>query len=239
MSDAARLSRLHFQTKPPLLTYSDFPVQGHHLQEIIDRLPDAVLSSAYAAAVSYAEAMAGLTRGAASWGIIRLYYSCFYSIRAMLLASGIVPFNGGKEMLLDTSQGKFLKGGASSHHWNWPSINATPLKGEWYFSNDSQLAYKTLREHRENVNYTHGFTDPNLHTCLMPQVTNLGRRFREYRDDSEFFYTYLPDHLAIAYPTRLIFQLDAILKSKALPLSEERSSHVKSVWKITDRCPLV
>ncbi len=239
MSDAARLARQHFLTKDSHTAYASFPIQGNNLQAIVDCLPDAILSSAYSAVVSYAEALSGLRHGSTSWGIIRLYYSCFYSIRAMLLASGVLPFNGGNEMILDTSQGKYLKGGRSSHHWNWTSINATSLKGEWFCSEDSQAAYKALREHRENVNYTHSFTDPSFHACLISQEPDLGRRFRGYRDDSTFFYTYLPDHLAIAYPTQLIFHLDGIMKAKSLEISGEKSIHLKSVWKIKDRCPLL
>lgn len=239
MSDAARLARQHFLSKPQHTPYARFAVQGNDLAQIASNLPDAILSSAYSAVVSYTEALSGLKYGSASWGIVRLYYSCFYSIRAMLIASGILPFNGGAEMLLDTSKGEYIKGGRSSHHWNWASIKSTSVKGEWYCSNDSQSAYEALREHRENVNYTHGFTDPNLHACLTTQEVDLGRRFRAYRDDDKFFYTYLPEHLAVAYPTRLLFHLDKILKSKSLAITEERSEHLKSIWKMKDRCPLL
>lgn len=239
MSDAARLACQWYTTKPAGTPYSSFTADGRALQEIIDKVPEAIVASSYSALISYTEAMSGLKSGSSSWSVVRLYYSCFYSIRAMLLANGVVPFNCGTEMILETSTGRVLRGGRSSHHWNWTSINSTGLRGEWLCSEDSQTAYDALRKHRENVNYTHGFTDPNLHSCLISQDADLARRFRAYRDDTAFLYTYLVDHLAIAYPTKLIFRLDHELRDKVITIPEDKATHAKSLWKIRDRCPLI
>src|SRR5690606_37510254 len=117
---------------------------------------------------------------------------------------------------------KFLKGGTSSHHWNWISIRkVVQLSESWFASSDSQEAYERLRKHRENVNYTHAFTDPAFHRCLVSGESDLTKRFRLYRDDGTFLYTYLDDHLAIAYPTKLIFSLDAWLRDVSMSLPPE------------------
>ena len=239
MSDAARLARQLFASKSEGLSYADFVPKAGDLAAIVAKVDEAVSESAYAAVVSYAEALSSLKQGYISWSIVRLYYSCFYSIRALLLLNKVVPFNSTGEMLLDISNAKFLKGGKSSHHWNWISINKVArLTGSWFLSTDSQESYKKLREYRENVNYTHAFTDPNLHHCLVSGEADLGKRFRSYRDDQIFLYTYLTDHLAIAYPTKLIFALDESMQNASINLESEKIAHIKKIWIIKDRCPI-
>ena len=238
MSDAARLASQAFLHKPPGTPYAHFVPSAGEISAIRATLEDAVIESTYAAVVSYAEAMSGLQHGSISWSIVRLYYSCFYSVRALLLLDEVVPFNCRGEMLLDISSGKFLKGGASSHHWNWKSLRKiAQLGGGWFLSSDSEETYDLLRKHRENVNYTHAFTDPNFHRCLVSGESDIIKRFRSYRDDVPFLYTYLADHLAIAYPTKLIFSVDASLRDASMSLPPECISHAKKIWSMKDRCP--
>lgn len=239
MSDASRLARQSYLSKPVGLPYEHFSPGLGDLAFIGATVKDAVSESAYAAVISYAEALSSLQHGSISWSIIRLYYSCFYSLRALLLLNNVVPFNCGGEMLLNIRDGTFLKGGRSSHHWNWKSIKKVAhINGSWFVSSDSQASYDKLREYRENVNYTHSFTDPDFHNCLLSGEADIVKRFRSYRDDSTFLYTYLSDHLAIAYPTKLIFQLDANLEKASIHLTPEKIVHIKKIWTIKDRCPV-
>lgn len=239
MSNAAKLARQLFSLKSPGESYVHFKPKSDDLVEIIASINNAVLESAYAAVISYAEALSSLKRGSISWSIIRLYYSCFYSIRALLILNKVIPFNFSGEMLLDVSNAKFLKGGKSSHHWDWGSIKKVGrLSESWFLSEDSQESYAKLREYRENVNYTHAFTDPDFHQCLISGESDLGKRFRLYRDDDAFFYTYLVDHLAIAYPTRLVFELDVAMHNASINLEVEKISHINKIWIMKDRCPM-
>ena len=233
------LASQSYSQKPSGTAYSHFHPSANELATISSTIDDAVIGSAFSAALSYAEAISGLQKGSVSWSIIKLYYSCFYSLRAMLILNKIIPFNYNGEMLLDIPNIKFIKGGNSSHHWNWNSIRKIPqLSTHWFISSDSQESYEKLRKHRENVNYTHGFTDPNLHHCLTSSEPDLSKRIRIYRDDSNFLYTYLIDHLAIAYPTKLIFSLDTLMQLTTTRLTAENISHLQKVWPIKDRCPL-
>lgn len=239
MSDAARLSRIAYLAKPPGQSYIHYKVNAANIIAIDSLINNAILESAYSSIVSYAEAMSGIKRNSISWSIVRLYYSCFYCIRCLLLLNKVVPFNGGDEMLFDVSDATFHKGGKSSHHWNWRSIGKIKrLASNWPFSSDSEECYGKLREHRENVNYTHGFTDPHFHPCLISAETSIEKRLRSYRDDSSFSYTYLTDHLAIAYPTKLIFELEAVMRSAGLQLDAVKLKHIDRVWSLKERCPL-
>ncbi len=238
MSDAAKLAKLSFMKKPQGTPFSSFGPSVGEILAIGATLEDAVIGSAYAAIISYGEAMYALQHGSISWSVVRLYYSCFYSIRALLLIHEVVPFSSGNQMMLNIPRCKFLKGGSSSHHWNWAEIKKIgQLDKQWFFSSDSQEAYGKLREHRENVNYTHVFTDPAFHNCLVSSESDLVKRFRVYRDDDEFLYTYLDEHLAIAYPTKLVFELDVSLRHASISLPQESLSHAKKIWRMKDRCP--
>ena len=238
MSDAARLARLGFGLKPTGVSYADFSLPNPSIALIQSKIADAVVDTAYASLISYAEALSGLRQSAGSWGVVKLYYSAFYSMKSLLLADGVLPFNGGKEMMLDVASGRFLNGGSSSHHWNWRSIRLTDVRNHWFSSQDSEDAYSRLRTFRESVNYTQKFTDPYLPDCLVSDFLDVTRRFRAYRDDTEFLYSYLSEHLAVAYPTKLIFELETCLKARSLSLNRERVRHAQSMWKIKDRCPL-
>ncbi|MHA6639514.1 hypothetical protein ACP6JA_12715 [Stutzerimonas frequens] len=239
MSDASRLARQCFSKKGSGVSYKHFNPTSAELNAISPAVNDAAVGSAYAAALSYAEAITGLQKGSISWSIVRLYYSCFYSLRALLFLNQIVPFNCNGEMLLDVMGARFLKGGKSSHHWDWKSLRSVSrISGNWFMSPDSQEAYERLREYRENVNYTHGFTDPNLHQCLISGEADLVKRFRTYRDDNAFTYTYLADHLAIAYPTKLIFSLNVAMHDSGIVLPSENIAHLKNIWVVRDRCPM-
>jgi hypothetical protein len=238
MSDAARLASLAFAGKPGGTPYGKFSISPQMAQSIGQQLPAAIMDTAYSAIISYAEAIFGINKGWSSWSVIRLYYSAFYCLKTMMLLRSVIPFNSGGEMLFDVSTGKFLKGGRSSHHWNWHSVRQTALKHDWFTSQDSEDAYIKLRTYRENVNYTHTFTDPNLHRCLVTDELDLGRKFRVYRDDTPFVYTYLNDHLAVAYPTKLIFELDSAISGLGYQFEPERLQHLRALWNIRDRCPL-
>jgi hypothetical protein len=239
MSDSARLAKQAHSGKPSGEPLSKFQISDIARHQIIDALPGDITDASYAAAVSFAEAIAGLRNGSAAWSIVRLYYSSFYSIKASLLMAGVVPFNGKSECIFDSLNNQFYKGGDSSHHWNWGTLGKiTSLKSQWPFSIDSQNAYANLRQFREDVNYRHSFPDPNMHSCLHSNEADISKRLKAYRDDEDFFYTYLPDHLALSYPTKLAFLIDSNLNQSGQKLSKERSAHLSSIWPLKYRCPM-
>lgn len=239
MSDASRLARQHFSKKPQGLPYGVFPIDNLALRQIQGKLDDAAIEAFYAAVISYIEAINGLGRKSISWSVIQLYYSCYYSVKSLLFLRGVVPFNCGDEMVLDTNSSLYHRGGRSSHQWNWRNLVKIPnVSGEWFASADAQAAYAKLRKHREDVNYNHYFTDPDFHDCLVSSEPDIVKRFRTYRDDTMFFYTYMPEHLALAFPTALVSHIDAEMRGRSLRLSGDKLDHASKIWKFRDRCPL-
>lgn len=238
MSDAARLASLAYRGKPSGMQRTNFQLPNAKIAQIIKSIPNDIESAAYSAAVSYVEALSGIRNGRASWAIVKLYYSCFYCIRTLLLADGIVPFNCGQEYILDSARNTFEKGGRSSHHWNWPTFSRIRRLSRWIYSIESRSAYETMRKYRENANYTHPFTDPKMPSFLNSLESELSKRVRTYRDDDEFFLTYLPEHLPLAYVTKLIYEVDLELTLRSIKLQAERRAHLISSWSFADRCPI-
>lgn len=238
MSNAGRLAAQAYTAKPNGQARDTYQLPTGVLAQISLEIASDATEAAFSSAVSYVEALYGLGRGATSWGVVKLYYAAFYSIRALTLFSNVVPFHAKEQLLLDVSGNKILKGGTSSHHWNWMSFRRIKRLNHWCYSEDSEATYNGLRGHREEANYKLFFSDPKMPRCLLNPESKLERRIRAYRDDGGFFYTYLPDHLALSYPTKLVFSLDAELKTRKIALSDEQRKHLKSIWPFKDRCPL-
>ncbi len=237
MSNSGRLARQSFLSKPNGTPRTNYSLPTNILSQITQHLNQDAEDAAYASLVTYAEALRGLEKGNTSWSIVKLYYSAFYSIRTLLLMSGVVPFHCDSYLMLDTQQNTFLKGGTSSHNWNWSTFRTIKRLNTWHFSDDSKHTYEALRTIREDANYRFSFVDPQFPNCIRSEIDDISKKFRGYRDDSTFFYTYLDGHYPLAYPTSLLFSLENY--SAARPkLQDERLSHIKSIWPLKDRHPL-
>jgi hypothetical protein len=161
MADSARLAKLALEARPTEMQLSLFRLRDEERIQIGSALNGDATDSAYAAAISYVEAVAGLDRRSIAWSVIKLYYTSFYCIRAFMLINAVIPFNWGSEYILDLPGNTFFKGGRSSHVWNWNVFERiTALRSQWIYSVDSRKAYETLRGYREDINYRHYFTDP-------------------------------------------------------------------------------
>lgn len=239
MSNAGRLARQAYDAKPSGLERAHFQLSRSILDQITEQIEEDAADAAYAAAVSYAEALSGLNHGSTSWSMVKLYYSAFYCIRSFTLLYNIVPFHSGRDhFLLDLRDNTFLKGGPSSHHWNWNSFRRIKRLNKWYYSEDSEETYNRLRDRREDANYKFAFLDPEFPLCISDSGLDITKRIRNYRDDASYFYTYIDSHSALSYPTSLIFNLDSDIGSRKIEFSDQRAKHIKSIWPLKDRCPV-
>lgn len=238
MSDAARLASQVFLQKPAGMKREHFKVSSSSLSQIQSFIHLDAAEFAYASVVSYAEAINGLMLGRTSWSVVKLYYTAYYSIRSLMLASFVVPFHCKEHFLFDARDNVFLKGGSSSHHWNWSSIATIKRLNQWFFSPDSENAYDNLRNLRERANYNQPFLDPSFPLYIHNPTGDLAKVVKSYRDDEDLFYTFLLDHFCLAFPTKLLYAVDETIKNLGLRFDEDRSVHLKSLWSLRERCPL-
>ena len=241
MVDSARIAKAFFSTKPAHTQLDHFLLDDGVCNQIREQLCFDVAAVSYSSLVSFCQAIDGIGKRRFAWAVVQLYYCCYYTIKAHMVACGVVPFNNGKEeYLLDLNGKRFFKGGKSSHNWNWNRLREIGLLDmSWIYSQDSQEAYEKMRHNREEANYRFGFSDPDIYECLISEDNDFYKRFRTYRDDENFFYTYLSNHLVIAYPTKLIFNLEEKFKELGITLPKHKADHVKRIWTYKDRCPLV
>lgn len=237
MANSAKLAKVAFERKPNGQDKKYYQLDSRIVAQISSETRNDAAEAAFSAAVSYCEAINGLKNGSASWAIVKLYYSSFYCLRSILYANNLIPFEAGKFLIFDCQENTFINGGASSHKWDWKSIRSVDRLNYWIFSEDSATAYKSLCNNRDDANYKKLFTDPDLPDCLTTSESDISKRIKTYREDQAFFYTYLDEHLTLAYPTKLIYSLDAILSSIIPALSAERKTHLKKRWLLKERCP--
>lgn len=239
MPDAARLASTLMAARPKGVPYMKYALQWPPLPTIAPTIESDIGNDCYAAALSYADAINGLKIGNSSWAVIKLYYSAFYSMRAMLMMDYIIPFFYDGYYLCDARNGVVKKSGNSSHDWKWSSIREFKRLSGWYYSEDSTIAYDNLKEHRINANYTFAFIDPNWHSCFAQAASaGIAKSFRTYRDDIDFLYTYLADHVVLAYPTKLVVTLGMRLSDMGLRINAERDRHLQKIWPFKDKTPL-
>jgi hypothetical protein len=238
MSITGRLAKLAFSKKPAGIERSIYQLNSSTLEQIADNIASDAAEAAFSAAASYAEALQGIKRRSASWSVVKLYYSSFYSVKSFMILDSIIPFHEKNYYMLDLKANRFLKGGSSSHHLNWAKIQKIKRLTHWCYSQASQAAYEKLRNNREDSNYRLAFPDPSIPECIGRDDVLITRRIRDYRNDSDFFYTYLNEHLTLAYPTKLIFNLSQELQSRKIEFNEEKKKHLRSLWILDDRCLL-
>ena len=224
--------------RPKGVRVSAFPLEISSQLNSSSYLASDSCDAAYAAGLTFASALRDLMANNTSWARVELYYSCFYSMRALLLMDEIISFHCGEYLLCDFKDGSVKKGGSSSHNWSWSSIRDFKRLNGWYYSQDSTDAYDLMREIREDANYRFGFMDPNWPSCFS-EVANstLNKFYRNYRDDDAFFYTYLDSHFALAYPTKLVKSVEEKLNVKNYLISDERKLHIKKIWPFKDKAP--
>ncbi|MBX3575805.1 MAG: hypothetical protein KF723_01255 [Rhizobiaceae bacterium] len=239
MPTAAALAASLMSARPTGALNSQLPlgIKGH--PAIANAIRSDAEDAAYAAALSFSEAVRGLRASNTSWATVKLYYAAYYSLKAAMLMDDVVSFFSGSYYLVDIQSDKISKGGRSSHIIEWRSLHQIRRLSSWYYSSDSEEAYDKLRSFRETANYKSGFMDPKHHQYLDFLLSaNIDRTFREYRDDSLFVYTYLDSHLILSYPTKLLFSVSQELTNRGWNISAERSKHLQQIWPFKDKTPI-
>lgn len=238
MPDASRLAARFFGNRTKGQPYTSFRFTAAETASIQGAVLADREEAFFSAAISLSRALGEIKGLGSSWTIVQLYYSAYYSIRGLLFSSLAVPFHGSSYYLADLRNTTVLNGGRSSHDFNWASIRSVAGSDLWWTSVDSEEAYKKLKELRERASYSHSFPDPRLPECLANVPNKLEKAYSDYLADNEFFFTYLEDHLPLAYPVQLLNELSISLSGSECLLEDERVDHLRRSWPLTGRPPL-
>lgn len=222
MSAVTNFARAHldqhggtFASAPPINHIQSAGLLTHVAADITDTL--------YSSVISIIDAAQGIQSGFYSWATVKLYYSLFYSIKALLLHRGIGMFHydskpglveikpGGLVRKLTTGESRggshgsalrLFRNTAPSSVLLTPIGMSDPL--EW------------LKSLREEVNYSlPRFTEPNSPPWFEKSVgSNTLRRVAASYSTDLILYAFDPDHAALALP--LLAARTAILEAAAL-----------------------
>lgn len=181
----------------------------------------------YSSCITISSALVGILSESYTWSTIKLYYSVFYGLRSYLALNRICIFYDERspKVLKARPNERIVKnfGGrkASTTH----GIVIETFKRE--FSEHVLLSQEIgginsldwLKSLREKSNYgSSRFIEPRIppqYEYLVKFGTNrFGKLIESYVNDKDYQYTFDPDHAAIAFPTRLLFELSSTLKSQ-------------------------
>lgn len=166
----------------------------------------------YSACVSIGDALQGLERSLFTWSTVKLYYSTFYLLRALLALSGrALVYDGSKPRTLH------CKGGEKPTVLNGPSRGTHQLVISYFeksfpssplLSQDisTEKPFTWLMHRREQANYaTSRFEDPNCPTHF-GSIVRVGVRKATagYVADSTYLYAFDPDHAMLALPIEVL-----------------------------------
>jgi hypothetical protein len=137
----------------------------------------------YSAAISIGDALGGIDRRFFSWATVKLYYSTFYAVQAMLASDGYCLFHAGKspKWIEAQSGSRPTKAGGSTHesildyfakNYSAHLLLSQPI--------DGVPSLRWLMEKRVQANYSNtGFCEPVVPKHFSSVFSNgISRRFK-------------------------------------------------------------
>jgi hypothetical protein len=161
----------------------------------------------YSSLLSVAAGLSGLERGYTTWPTVSLYYSCFYSVRALLALSNVCLYHdSNKPRWLESLSGKLpsnppSKVRGSTHKLAFEIFSRlfpnSPLLSQPI---DNLSPFDWLTTRREDANYNLArFIEPG-ESKYFPYLKKAGVRKLcvQYLQDNSLAFD--PDHALVAYP---------------------------------------
>lgn len=192
----------------------------------------------YSSLLSIADAFRGLELNYTTWSLVKLYYSCFYSIRAILaLANVCLYYEGKKGFWIESIAGKFKvrspsKAKGSTHKFAFSVYEhlfpRSPLLSQ---SIDSRTPFEWFMSAREDANYNISrFTEPGDSPYFSILKKNSPRRLCvEYLRDDTFAFD--PDHAALAYPLFILKHISSLgVRGASCIQNEEENAAYESYF---------
>lgn len=161
------------------------------------------------------EAVASIRGSLYSWAVVRLYYSCFYFLRASLAARGFAIVKNKSLYLLNAAPNAVAKKLTGNRYRN-DHVGTISIYRDLFGASDilqsnmidAQPSYEWLMEMRNRVNYRERqFHDPGCpEFCTVAservQQGQLDALLDTYADDTDFIYCFQSDHAWLALPLK-------------------------------------
>jgi hypothetical protein len=199
----------------------------------------------YSGLLTIADAVRGLDQGFYSWSVTKLYYSCFYLLRAYLAVDGISMFYlGVKPRWCEAVAGSGPQkapvprgqlGSETSHKFVFNLFSAKYPRSILLSQEiDGEHPFFWLQSKRERFNYRYAkFVEPECPDCFRyveeEEIQNL---ISLYRDDGTYLYAFDPEHAMLAFPIAVVREVRKKFASHALqPLSGSDRDDMQGYWR--------
>jgi hypothetical protein len=179
-----------------------------------------------AAAISIVDAIRGLQSQFFTWATVKLYYSIFYSFRAILADSRVgVLYEGAKPRIVHAAAGVACAKADGTTHKVVMNEFAKTLSTHWLLS--QEIALKSPPEWfirlREEANYGGAFSEPDCPRHFEALLSSGVRRsVTAYLGDRLLAFD--EDHAALAYPLHALVEA----RSRVLPMEEEAADFIRT-----------
>lgn len=187
-------------------------------------------------ALSFFEAVLGLTQKRYSWSIVKAYYSIFYFCRCILAADDIGLFRAKSIFALRLEEFQTPSAqSASGDHKAVLSLFRKTYPNSKFFSNsiifeDEQFSgLEYLMHMREIVHYkSRCFDEP--HSRYFDESISgskeIERYLNIYINDKDFVYCFLKEHSILAYPIKMMIEASMQIRERVAEgiLSAEKKS---------------
>jgi len=191
----------------------------------------------YSAAISISDALAGIERRFFSWATVKLYYSTFYAIQAMLACDGYCLFHVRRspKWIQAQSGSRPTKAGGSTHESTLDYF-AKNYSAHLLLSQpiDGVPSLRWLMEKRVQANYSNtGFCEPVVPKHLSSVSSNgIRQAVQAYISDDSSIYLFDPDHAMLAFPLRCITFARERLVARGCPvLEDDRSQFLMTTFR--------
>jgi hypothetical protein len=207
------------------------PVQGHvltaaeanALQGCLGADASALIVSS---AVSIVDAIRGLQNGFFSWATVKLYYSLFYSLRAILSQNRYcVVYEGTKPRTVQAIAGGRCEKAKGNTHNVVIAHFCSSLPGHWLLSQEIALLSPPiwLMRLREQANYGAKFWEPECPSHFeRVMASGIRQSMSSYLNDRMLAFD--SDHAALAYPLQAFVEA----RARANPMDEPEAEFIRT-----------
>lgn len=182
-------------------------------------LDEDALGYAYSSCVSLVDALHGIRAGFLSWSTVKLYYSAFYSFRAMLALDGVcVYYQKHTPYSVMVVPGAVCQKESGVTHKLIIKLFKESNKRHFLLSQPIDMvdAPDWLVDRREEANYKNGkFYDPSP-PVYFEKIVDMGVRkaIDAYAADTVALYCFDSDHAVLAYPLAVLSEMCRMLRAR-------------------------
>lgn len=208
-------------------------------QTLCNHLYHDAASYLYSAIISIGDAMHGIKNNYYSWASVKLYYSVFYAIRAILSTKKTCLFYiGTKPYSIHVSNGESARKENGTTHKVIYTIYERLYPNDPVFTQliDMSKPLNWLMNQRENSNYKNArFLEPETPEIYKKIIINMRNNIEGYIKNENYLYTFDKDHSILSLPIHIVIEaIDAYSSLMTSHITADEATFLSSLFNEID-----